>query len=198
MWKKVFAALAIVAVLAGCESSSDETPTTDAAGGGLVTGAPGTGTGYGAGGDGGYSSYGSGGYGTTGQAAKLGPGAQRVEREIVAVGDTVYFAFDSYALDAQSQATLDKQAAILMKNGGIQVTIEGHTDERGTREYNLALGERRATAVKDYLVAFGINPSRVRTISYGKERPVAVGSTEDAWARNRRAVTVVTGGTAGS
>lgn len=197
MWKKVFAALAIVALVAGCESSSDEVPTTDTSGG-IVTGAPGAGAGYGAGADSGYSMHGSGGYGTSAQGAKLAPGAQRVEREIVAVGDTVYFAFDSYALDAQSQATLDKQAAILMKNAGIQVTIEGHTDERGTREYNLALGERRATAVKDYLVAFGINPGRIRTISYGKERPVAMGSTEDAWARNRRGVTVVTGGTAGS
>lgn len=197
MWKQLFAALTVVALLAGCESSSEDVPTTTA-GGGPVTGAPGAGAGYGGGSDGGYSTHGSGGYGAGAQSGKLGPGAQRVEREIVAVGDTVYFAFDSYALDATSQATLDKQAVILMKNAGIQVTIEGHTDERGTREYNLALGERRATAVKDYLVASGVNPGRVRTISYGKERPVALGSSEEAWARNRRAVTVVTGGTAGS
>jgi peptidoglycan-associated lipoprotein len=87
---------------------------------------------------------------------------------------------------------------VLLKSGSIPVTIEGHADERGTREYNLALGERRATAVKDYLVALGISPSRVRTLSYGEERPAVVGSSEAAWAKNRRAVTVVVGGVAGS
>jgi peptidoglycan-associated lipoprotein len=121
-----------------------------------------------------------------------------VERELVSVGDTVYFAFDSYSLDNQGQGTLDRQAAALLKSGSIPVTIEGHADERGTREYNLALGERRATAVKDYLVALGISPSRIRTLSYGEERPAVVGSSEAAWAKNRRAVTVVVGGVAGS
>jgi peptidoglycan-associated lipoprotein len=101
-------------------------------------------------------------------------------------------------LDNQAQGTLDRQAAVLLKSGSVPVTIEGHADERGTREYNLALGERRATTVKDYLVAFGVNPSRMRTLSYGEERPAVLGSSEAAWAKNRRAVTVVVGVPAGS
>lgn len=121
-----------------------------------------------------------------------------VQRELVSIGDTVYFAFDSYSLDSQAQGTLDRQAAVLLRSGSIPVTIEGHTDERGTREYNLALGERRATAVKDYLVALGVNPSRMRTLSYGEERPAVAGSSEAAWAKNRRAVTVAAGAAAGS
>ncbi len=121
-----------------------------------------------------------------------------VERELVSIGDTIYFAFDSYSLDNQAQGTLDRQAAVLLRSGSIPVTIEGHADERGTREYNLALGERRATAVKDYLVAFGVNPSRMRTLSYGEERPAVPGPSEAAWAKNRRAVTVVVGVAAGS
>jgi peptidoglycan-associated lipoprotein len=129
--------------------------------------------------------------GTLGNPADL-------ERELVSTGDTVYFAFDSYSLDDQAQATLDRQATVLLKSGSIPVTIQGHADERGTREYNLALGERRATAVKDYLVAFGVNASRIRTLSYGEERPAVPGSSEAAWAKNRRATTVVVGGVAGS
>lgn len=125
-------------------------------------------------------------------------GPAETERELSSSGDTVYFAFDSYSLDSRAQETLDRQAALLLRNNGVNVTIEGHTDERGTREYNLALGERRATAVKDYLVAFGISPARIRTLSYGEERPAVLGSNEAAWAKNRRAVTIVTGGVAGS
>ena len=121
-----------------------------------------------------------------------------VERELVSVGDTVYFAFDTYTLDSQAQGTLDRQAAVLLRSGSIPVTIQGHADERGTREYNLALGERRATAVKDHLVALGVNPNRMKTLSYGEERPAVAGSSEAAWAKNRRAVTVVVGVPAGS
>jgi peptidoglycan-associated lipoprotein len=122
-----------------------------------------------------------------------------VEREIAAGGgDTVYFGFDSYALDGPAQQTLDRQAAILLRNPTAAVTVDGHCDERGTREYNLALGERRATSVKDYLVAFGISPNRIRAISYGKERPAVAGDDEAAWSKNRRAVTIVTGSAAGS
>ncbi|HJO74674.1 MAG TPA: peptidoglycan-associated lipoprotein Pal, partial [Rhodospirillales bacterium] len=88
---------------------------------------------------------------------------------------------------------LDKQAAWLKANPSVSITVEGHADERGTREYNLALGERRANSVKDYLISLGVNPARVKTISYGKERPVAVGSTNAAWAQNRRGVTKVSG-----
>jgi len=104
--------------------------------------------------------------------------------------DTIYFDFDRYNIDAQDQVALSKQAQWLLTYTGKQATIEGHCDERGTREYNLALGERRANATKNYLVGLGVNPSRLNTISYGKERPIALGSNEAAWARNRRAVTV--------
>jgi peptidoglycan-associated lipoprotein len=110
---------------------------------------------------------------------------------VVNVGDRVFFAFDSSDLGAEARAALEKQAAWLKKYGAVRVTLEGHCDERGTREYNLALGERRANAVKDYLVALGINPSRINTISYGKERPAAIGHNEVAWAQNRRGVMVV-------
>ena len=110
------------------------------------------------------------------------------------VGDRIFFDFDKYSLKANARATLEKQAAWLNKWPAVTITVEGHCDERGTREYNLALGERRANSVKDYLVALGVNPSRIRTISYGKERPVALGSNDAAWAQNRRGVTTITGG----
>ena len=105
--------------------------------------------------------------------------------------DTVYFATDAYDLDAEDQATLTKQASWLQQYANVAVTIEGHCDERGTREYNLALGDRRANAAKNYLVNAGVSPARISVISYGKERPIALGSDEAAWAQNRRAVTVV-------
>lgn len=107
------------------------------------------------------------------------------------VGDRVFFATDSSTLSPEARAILDRQAAWMEKFSGVRVTVEGHCDERGTREYNLALGERRATAVRNYLVAKGVAASRVSTISYGKERPEVLGSSEDSWARNRRGVTVV-------
>lgn len=106
-------------------------------------------------------------------------------------GDRVFFAYDHSDITPEGRATLEKQAAWMKKNANVTVTVEGHCDERGTREYNLALGERRANAVKNVLVALGIPAQRVSTISYGKERPAVVGSTEAAWAQNRRGVTVV-------
>lgn len=105
--------------------------------------------------------------------------------------DRVFFAFDKSDLDSQSRATLDAQAAWLTQNGGIKVRIEGHTDARGTREYNLALGQRRADAAKDYLISKGVNSKRITTISYGKERPAVEGTTDYAYAKNRRSVTVL-------
>lgn len=105
--------------------------------------------------------------------------------------DRVFFEYDSSVLSSEAQATLDKQIAWLSKNTDAQVTIEGHCDERGTREYNLALGERRANAVKKYLVSSGVDAGRVTTTSYGKERPAVVGSSAESWAENRRGVTVV-------
>jgi peptidoglycan-associated lipoprotein len=118
------------------------------------------------------------------------PGTQQ-ELEIN-VGDRIYFDYDSSVLSPTATQTLDKQAAWLKRYPDIIVTIEGHTDERGTREYNLALGDRRANAVKNYLVALQINSDRLLTISYGEEKPVDPGHDEAAWSKNRRAVTVVT------
>ena len=105
--------------------------------------------------------------------------------------DTILFDTDSYDIDSQDQAILTRQAQWLAKYPNVSVTLEGHCDERGTREYNLALGERRANAAKNFLVSAGVPASRISVISYGKERPVATGSDEASWAQNRRAVTVV-------
>ncbi len=105
--------------------------------------------------------------------------------------DTVYFGTDKSDLDAASRATLAAQARWMLANPSVKGSIEGHADERGTREYNLALGERRANSAKNFLIASGVPASRLTVISWGKERPAAVGSDESAWARNRRAVTVV-------
>ena len=118
------------------------------------------------------------------------PGSQ--QDFVVNVGDRVFFETDSTELTPQSRATLDKQAQWLMQytNYG-QFTVEGHADERGTREYNIALGARRAQTVRDYLASRGIQTSRMRTISYGKERPVAVCNDISCWSQNRRAVTVL-------
>lgn len=109
------------------------------------------------------------------------------------MSDRIFFDTDKYNVDANDAQVLDSQIAWLNQNPNSRVTIEGHADERGTREYNIALGERRANAAKNYLVSRGINAARINVISYGKERPVALGSNETAWAQNRRAVTVVVG-----
>ena len=108
-----------------------------------------------------------------------------------AASDTIFFETDSYDIDPEDRAILDSQAAWLVANPSVRVTIEGHCDERGTREYNLGLGERRANAAANYLAARGVATSRMTVISYGKERPVALGSDPASWAQNRRAVTVV-------
>ena len=119
------------------------------------------------------------------------PGTQEHFRQVMAGRDTIYFDTDMFNIDAQDQTALREQANYLTQYPNIRATIEGHCDERGTREYNLALGERRANAAKDYLVSLGVPAARLTTISYGKERPVALGSNEAAWAQNRRAVTIV-------
>lgn len=122
-------------------------------------------------------------------AGKAVPGSQE---DFVAsvVSDRVYFDTDMFDIDAEDQAALRSQSEWLKRYPQVRVTVEGHADERGTRDYNLALGERRANSAKNYLAGLGIDPGRITTISYGKERPDAVGSDEAAWARNRRAVTV--------
>ena len=119
-------------------------------------------------------------------------GNETIEMLAVDVPDRVFFAYDSYSLAASAQATLNKQAKWLKANPSIAIAVEGHADERGTREYNLALGDRRASSVKDYLMSQGISSNRISTISYGKERPVKSGSNDTAWAQNRRSVSVRT------
>jgi peptidoglycan-associated lipoprotein len=107
------------------------------------------------------------------------------------VGDRVFFDYDKSAIRTDAKATLDKQTAWLKKYPSYSMTVEGHCDERGTREYNIALGERRANAVKQYLVANGVAATRVKTVSFGKEKPVAMGSNEASWSQNRRGVTAL-------
>ena len=117
-------------------------------------------------------------------------GTDTVEYLASGVPDRVFFATNESVLTTASRDTLRKQAAWLRKNPDINVVLEGHADERGTREYNLALGERRANSAKDYLMTYGISSNRVSVISYGKERPVDSGSNPLAWSKNRRSVTV--------
>ncbi len=112
----------------------------------------------------------------------------------VNVGDTVHFGYDQYNVEDNDKALLGRQAQWLAKYPAVRVSVEGHADERGTREYNLALGARRANAVKEYLVSQGVSAARVETVSYGKERPICTESNEACWTQNRRGVTVVTGG----
>lgn len=165
---------ALMLGLAACESAPPYDPSLS--GGGSGSGAPGT---YGAA---------SGGSNVTTAALSR----EETQRQFsIEVGDRVFFDYDSFALKPEGRATLDKQVAWLKRNGQWRIVIEGHSDERGTREYNLALADRRATTVKAYLVNQGIPADRISTISYGKERPVALGSNEAAWAQNRRGVTVL-------
>ena len=162
MRMKFLSVFAAVALLAACETAPE-------------TGATGTG---------------SGGAGSV-SAAPAGPAPGSKEDFVVNVGDTVFFDFDKSDLKADARSTLEKQAFWLRKYPSATIQIQGHADERGTREYNLALGERRANAVKDYLVVLGVDAGRVSTLSYGEERPLALGSDEESWARNRRAQTVI-------
>ncbi|MGH6916542.1 MAG: peptidoglycan-associated lipoprotein Pal [Geminicoccaceae bacterium] len=162
--------LAVALLLAGCSSTEDDTA--GAAGSGMAAG------------DASRS-----GIASSGLPGEPVPGTQ--EDLEVSVGDRVFFAYDSAVLSPIATQTLDRQAAWLKQYPDIVLTVEGHTDERGTREYNLALGDRRANAVKNYLVALDIEPVRILTISYGEERPAEAGNDETAWANNRRAVSVV-------
>jgi peptidoglycan-associated lipoprotein len=123
------------------------------------------------------------------EAMAPAPGSQ--EQLQIEVGDRVFFEYDKSVVAAAAEKTLKRQAAWMKQYPSVSITVEGHCDERGTREYNLALGERRATAVKNFLVALGVDSSRIATISYGKERPDALGHNKAAWAQNRRGVSTV-------
>ena len=130
----------------------------------------------------------------TGPTGPVGPGyAPGSQGDFLAntMSDRILFDTDRYNVDSQDQVILQSQAQWLAQHPNSRITIEGHADERGTRDYNLALGERRANAAKNYLASLGVSPSRMTTVSYGKERPDALGSNESAWAQNRRAVSVV-------
>ena len=131
------------------------------------------------------------GTGSTAAPAPAAPATSLADELKTQVGDRVLFAFDKSDISPEAKAILTRQAAFMQKYPSATFTIEGHCDERGTREYNLALGERRATSAKNALVALGVAAGRLQTISYGKERPAVVGHNEAAWAQNRRAVTVV-------
>lgn len=123
-----------------------------------------------------------------------GPAAGSIEDFTVNVGDRVYFDLDQYRLDSDDQDILQRQAAWLQSYPSVRILVAGNCDERGTREYNLALGERRASIVKDYLVSLGVDPARIETVSYGKERPLATASNEAAWALNRNGFTQILSG----
>ncbi|MCG8491873.1 MAG: peptidoglycan-associated lipoprotein Pal [Sneathiellales bacterium] len=167
----MFAALTLVAA---CETAPQDSG--DSSGGGASS-------------QSGSSSSANNGSSASSGSSQVQPGSQ--EDLVLNVGDRVFFGFDKFNLSDKARATVQRQSAWLKANPTVTVTIEGHADERGTREYNLALGERRATAVKNYLVTLGISASRVSTISFGKERPVALGHTEAAWSQNRRGVMAV-------
>mgnify|MGYP000302947431 CR=1 FL=1 len=160
----VFAALVLVV---GCESTSSQS---------------GSGTSYGSS----SATTGS----TTGTAVATAQAGSQEDLS-VNVGDRVQFGYDAFDLSADARSVLERQAAWLKSNSGVNVVVEGHCDERGTREYNLALGDRRANAVREYLISVGVSTNRIETISYGKERPAVVGATESAWSQNRRGVTIV-------
>ncbi|MBC8792801.1 MAG: peptidoglycan-associated lipoprotein Pal [Tagaea sp. CACIAM 22H2] len=163
---KLLSTLAAVALLAACESA----PTQQAATGGSGAAAPAPAA-------------------AAPAAAGIRPGSQ--EDLVQNVGDRVFYDFDKSELRPEARRTIERWAAWMKQHGNVTITIEGHADERGTREYNIALGERRATAARNYLVSQGIDARRVATISYGKERPAVLGSNEGAWRQNRRGVAVV-------
>ncbi len=183
MLQRLIAIFAVAFFVAACETASQTS--TDSAG---DTTASSTSSTASASGSSSTASTASSGSASSGSAA----GSTTSPADTLAtIGNTVYFSYDSAALDGNSKGSLFRQAAFLNANPTLTVTIEGHCDERGTREYNLALGERRAAAARDYLLAQGVDPARIKVISYGKERPAMAGSNEESWAKNRRAATVL-------
>ncbi len=176
-FKKFGFVIAAMFLLAACESTSVEEGAS-------------TGTGAQSGGASTTSSSASGsGTGSMASASAIRDGSP--QDFVINVGDRVYYDLDKSNIRADQRPQLEKQATWLKKFPATRVSIEGHADERGTREYNLALGERRANAARDFLVALGVNPGRIKSVSYGKERPVALGHEESSWRQNRRAVSVV-------
>ncbi len=170
MNKNIITLIAVVALLTACETASQKVVTGSAA-----------------------SSSGSASASSSvdKKTSLFAQAKQTASEKLIAVGDRVLFDYDSAKLDSSAKIMLDAQSRFLRANTDLNFIVEGHCDERGTREYNLALGEQRATAVRDYLVIQGIDPDRIKVISYGKEKPAVVGSNGMAWSKNRRAVTVI-------
>ena len=165
MNKKIIAIIGAISLLSACETASQK----------VVSG-----------------SSASGSASASSSSKSLFASAKQTKAEkLIAVGDRVLFDYDSAKLDSSAKILLDAQSRFLRANTDLNFIIEGHADERGTREYNLALGEQRATAVRDYLVIQGIDSDRIKVISYGKEKPAVVGSNTMAWSKNRRAVTII-------
>ncbi|MFN3834562.1 MAG: peptidoglycan-associated lipoprotein Pal [Glycocaulis sp.] len=129
-----------------------------------------------------------------GTSTASGPVPGSIEDFVASAGDRVFYGFDRFDLDNAARETLRRQAAWLASYPNARILLAGNADERGTREYNLALGARRANAARDFLVSQGVDPSRISTVSYGKERPTCTQSTESCWAQNRNAITVITSG----
>lgn len=179
MRTKLIALAGALLLVAACESTPEDTVDTSGTGTGASTTSPGT---------------------TTTPGTSTSPGIQTTEpidnrtmTEILIedVGDRVFFDFDRATIRPDGEATLRRQAQFLRDNSNLSITVAGHCDERGTREYNLALGERRANAAKNFLVSLGIDSSRITTTSYGKERPIVLGHNEAAWAQNRVSITSI-------
>ena len=180
MIKRLFTLLTATAFLAACETASTTTGDVTSSAQSSSTNTATT-----------ASSSSSSSSSSASSSSSGGSASASVKSEFAKVGTTVLFDFDSAQLTDYAQRVLDRQAAFMKARPETRVIIGGHADERGTREYNLALGERRASSARDYLVAKGVNAARIRIISYGKERPASVGSTEAAWRLNRRAQTVL-------
>jgi len=174
MKTRLFLALGLMLGLAACAESSQDAASAAGRGGSGSALAGGVGPG---------------GVGQSPLGGNFRPGSQ--EELAATIGDRVLFATDSSQVGGDQRPILQRQAEWLNRYRQVQVTVEGHADERGTREYNLALGQRRAIAARDLLVSAGVAPARIQTISYGKDRPAQLGSDQAAWAQNRRAVTVV-------
>ena len=186
MVQRLIAIFSAAFLLAACETAS--TTSSDSASDSASSSASGTSSASASSSD---SSTSSSSAASSSSSSSSAASALSPAEKLAKVGNTVFFDFDSAALSYDAQVTLSRQAAFLQLNPEAVVVVEGHCDERGTREYNLALGDRRASAARDFLLAKGIDAARIRTVSYGKERPAMLGSNEEAWAKNRRAATVL-------
>ena len=185
--KRFILLAASAALLAACETASEIDAIASGASGSSASSSASSGT----------SSSSSGGTSSTSSSSASSDSGTSYSYDtdpktaLIKVGDRVLFGYDSSELDDEDRTILDNQGKFLNQNPSLKVTIEGHCDERGTREYNLALGEKRASAVKDYLISVGINSDRISVVSYGKERPQVLGSNKAAWSMNRRSVTSI-------